>query len=442
MQNSYLQTVISNLLLTEISSQQIRAKKETLRNDILKSIEKIKILQDEESKAERAREKKEKVAERHKEEKSRDSLLDKLHDVDHEMFDQIAKENGLGTWEKWETEKSKVSYKPKKEESFIGPPREKKIVSTEGEWVAWSPPAAALYNPDKAKSKLKSLYKKSGPGEYSVAEEFGDVEVMGSGYDFDILQRYGGVTKWEVKEVDRGRLRTSVHGIVASAEPRHELNVAMKKIQKTVNELVKDNDTVSASLSPKGINSLRMLTTFVEKNMESIFSKSEITSTLIEKLMTALENARIIRNELNAYAGMSPNMISIGGADPIKVSNTQFQKIVRILGDPTSNISQTSSTNLQDRAADYVNELEDVSIDNPDSFIDQMEQKMSPENSFGSVNGVILVTSTHYCVVPKEKLGEILDFDGLTQGGRAFYSLKSNKAGNSGAEKSKNKRNK
>jgi len=412
MPNFYLRTVISNLMLNEISSQQIKEKNEQLVKSVTDAIESLNNVSKRAPKAqEKAREK-------------LNNLLDELHETDHRLFDAVAKANGLPSWEEWDKQRKENQAE---EPELEGPVSIKKIESTNFDWRPWSKDAANIYNPEKAKSKLESQgreFKKSGPGEYSVVEEFGDCEVMGSGYDYDIRQVFGGNTKWEVKEVDSGRLRTSIHGIVASAEPRHELNTALKKIQKTIINLKKDTDVTNAALSPDGKNSLAMLISFIERNMETIFSKAEITTKLIGKLMTALKNAQEVKSELSNFAGSSPNTIKVGDTEPVAVSNSQFQKIMKILGSPVANIENTGETDLQQRAASYVNELDDATIENPETFIDQVEEKLSPEKSFGPVNGVILVTPTHYCVVLKNELKDILDFDGITQGGRTFYSLK------------------
>lgn len=296
-------------------------------------------------------------------------------------------------------------------------PFKKEIKSTEGKWESWEDDAKKFYTKKAGEERVGFSV---GPGEVSVMEEFG-AKVMGSSYDFDILQNS---KRWEVKEIDGDRLRTSIHGIVASAEPRFRLNVIFKKIDNTIKKLLEDVDVLS-KLDDNSREATEDLTKFISAEMESIFSKSEITKKKLVHIVGALDNAAILYNGLQNLADKGSsgyNAVTVG-KKTYSVRASQFQKILQALG-AEDDIEIGEVDEISKRSARYVNLLEDDALKNPTAFMQELADNLTPDKTFKNVEGVILVTPEKYLIMTMSELNDALDFDGLTQGGRSFYKVK------------------
>jgi hypothetical protein len=404
-----------------------------------------------------------------------EKLMDKLHARAPEIYEELALElnteespnEPIPSWENWRKEKLNIAAKnakeaeeasiaekqKKKEEASLNPSIATEIKSTNLQWINWSEAAKELYSKADAEQackaavkaattqeeKRKLAYKPSGPGEYSVIKEFGNSQVMGPNFNFDITQEINGeITKWEVKEVKGGRIRTSISGIMASASPRFKLNNALDKIKQTSNNMSGDLE-VLAILSKKGYQNYINVSNFAKEKLEKIFAAAEMTQEDIETLYFIFKQAKNLKDDLitqaeNATSKTSPNekfssknTVIIGGK-PVEVSLLQFQKILKALGKENDfEVGEGKNTTARN-ALKYAEMLDEPAINSPGDFFDSMKQELTPEKSFGDVDGVILVTNSQYCVVENEEIQNILEFEGTTQGGRTLYSVKGTKS--------------
>lgn len=335
-------------------------------------------------------------------------------------------------WDEWKDHEDFSSETKELDVDNAAPPQPDTVTDIGSEtmkWIPWSEEAKKYYKTCSRDGECFEIdgkpAKKVGPGEYSIYVQFGGCEVQGPSVEYDIVQKIGGKeTKWEVKEVSKGKLRTSISGIVASSGPRFEINQVLKKVRDVIKNIKADED-FQTSLSNETKNRINIVSRFVESNMESIFSKAEITKERFRDMFFMLQHCQKIRDSLNSMSmGSGPNMISIQGKD-VPISSIQFHKVLRVLGrEDEFEVKSNPSDMLSKRAASYAIGLEDPAIDDPNAFVNSMKESLSAKKSFGDVDGVILVTNQQFIVVPLEQTQAILDFDGITQGGRTFYSVK------------------
>jgi hypothetical protein len=167
------------------------------------------------------------------------------------------------------------------------------------------------------------------------------------------------------------------------------------------------------------------LTKFISAEMESIFSKSEITKKRLVLIVGALDNAVILYNGLQNLADKGSsgyNAVTVG-KKTYSVRASQFQKILQALG-AEDDIEIVEVDEISKRSSRYVNLLEDDALKNPTAFMQELADNLTPDKTFKNVEGVILVTPEKYLIMTMSELNDALDFDGLTQGGRSFYKVK------------------
>ena len=397
-----------------------------------------------------------------------EKLMDKLHSRAPEIYEELALElnaeespnEPIPSWENWRKEKLNIAAKnakeaeeasaaekqKKKEEASLNPSIATEIQSTNLQWVNWSQAAKELYSKTAAQracdeavatatteeEKRKLAFKPSGPGEYSVVKEFGNCQVMGPNFAFDITQEINGeTTKWEVKEVNGGKIRTSISGIMASASPRFKLNNALDKIKQVSDNMSRDEEVLSI-LSRKGRQNYINVSNFVKDKLQKIFAAAEMTQEDIETIYFIFKQAKNLKDDLltqaeNAAPKTSSNTVIIGGK-PVEVSLLQFQKILKALGKENDFEVGTDKNTIARNAIKYAEMLDETAINAPGDFFETMKQELTPEKSFGDVDGVILVTNSKYCVVNNNEIQNILEFEGTTQGGRTLYSVKGSKS--------------
>lgn len=259
----------------------------------------------------------------------------------------------------------------------------------------------------------------TGPGEEWLAYILGG-QMQGAGVSFDIVTPDS--RTWEVKAIYSPTevIRPGTEGIRALDKSRKRIEKIMLQLKNFSIVSRRPGFFEKSDLSEVDQKIIAFVHTFIEDNFEMIVSKGEIS----RERFIALRGVLKAIGKFKLYHGQKPNddavkvdtYVSLNDKQ-IKVDKPTFidvaKRVERSTGDKTI-MSQFEKFDI------LLSTLKDVAFDNPTEFFNEWFNSIDVNNVFSQVNGLFVVNTEGFIMIPKGSLKKAFRFQLVSQGRPKF----------------------
>lgn len=245
-------------------------------------------------------------------------------------------------------------------------------------------------------------HKGDAPGEYWVAELFGAEKPQGPYSTFDVAAADG--TKWEVKEPDKSGV---FKGGTLSTQATAGMRESVRRVASQLAELEGNIDLTDAD--PELAAAVDDFLTREKAGYRSI-KRDEITLGAAARLVEILKRLKKF-----SASGDARVQIDVGdGRSEGTVSRGTALRIAQLAGLDMGSLGAAPIT-----AA--VSTIDPGALEDPEGWIKNLlNSDKIVEETFGHVDGVVLVSPAGYMVVPKGETAKAFEFWGTTQARARF----------------------
>lgn len=259
----------------------------------------------------------------------------------------------------------------------------------------------------------------TGPGEEWLAFILGG-QMQGAGVSYDVVTPDG--RTWEVKALysPTELVRPGTEGIKALDKSRKRIEKILLQMKNFSIIARRPGFFEKSDLSEVDQKIIAFVHTFVEDNFEMIVSKGEIS----RERFIALRGVLKAIGKFKLYHGQKPNddavevdtVVSLNDKR-IKVDKPTFidvaKRVERSTGDKTI-MSQFQKFDI------LLSVLKDVAFDNPTEFFNDWFNSIDVNNVFSQVDGLFVVNTQGFIMVPSKDLKKTFRFQLISQGRPKF----------------------
>lgn len=279
-------------------------------------------------------------------------------------------------------------------------------------WYSWSDPrwAKAVKNIAFGSSKEKSGDEQAGtgPGEERLAKIFGG-KVQGGGVSFDVVTP--DERRWEVKALETAStlIRPGTEGRAAFEKPRKQLQRIMIQIRNFSIITKKLGPDVADNQDDVAI--LKYISDFIDDEFE-MFAKGEISPERFKGLRAVLKALSFLKKKW--MSGEKPSdELTVGLADKkIPVDQPTFIDVAKRVQKSSPGVDVLSNFEEKEVACAA---LKDPAFENPTGFFNDWFETVDINRVFEQVDGVFIVNSKGFNMVPKPLFQKAFKFSQVSQ---------------------------
>lgn len=250
-----------------------------------------------------------------------------------------------------------------------------------------------------------------GPGEGRLAKIFGG-KVQGGSVSFDVVTPDG--RKWEVKA-----LESASDQIKPGTEGRSALDAPKKKLERIIDQMKKFVSVVdkigvqTLATDPDDAKVLAFIDGFIVDEY-AMFAKGEVSPERFKALRACLKALSLLKKKWSSGGAESKVDTTVSlGDKTVKVDKPTYIDVAKRVQRSVPGIDVLTGIEERELA---LSTLRDSAFEDPRTFLDDWYESVDINRIFEKVDGVFIVNSRGFNMVPKPLFKKAFRFGNISQG--------------------------
>jgi hypothetical protein len=272
----------------------------------------------------------------------------------------------------------------------------------------WSRAVSKIaFGSSKEKSGLEQAG--TGPGEERLTKIFGG-RTQGGSVSFDVVTPDD--RRWEVKALESASatIRPGTEGKAAFDRPKKQLDAILKQI-KNFSIVTKKFGAEVLAVDDDDIKVMRYVDSFVDEELV-MFAKGEISPERFKALRAVLKSLSTLKTKWSAGRPQDAKTTVGLGEKDIDVDKSTYIDVAKRVQKSKPDVDVLSSFEERELATAV---LKDIAFEKPSEFFNDWFDSIDVNKVFEQVDGVFIVNSSGFNMVPKPLFKKAFKFHNVSQ---------------------------